>query len=329
MTVNRWRGAALVAAVAAVIGTAPATSVAQEFPTKPVRLIVPYPPGGVMDVTARAFATPMADILKQQVVVENRPGAGGNIGTDLAARAEPDGHTVLIFADTNVIAPALYRKLNHDPVKDFAPVTLLVTGSHVLVAHPSVPVTDVKSLIEHAKRNPGTLSYATPGNGTAQHLGGEMFKSAAGGLQIAHVPYKGGGQAIVDVVGGQVPLAMLGMAPALPHIKAGRLKALAVTGKTRVPILPDVPTLDESGLTGFETVQWYGPSVPAGTPAAVIARLHEAFVAASKAPSVERSMKDIGLTISTSPTPADFGAYIAREVARWPAIVKAAGARVD
>lgn len=307
----------------------PLSGIAQDFPSKPIRLIVPYPPGGVMDATTRAFAAPLAQSLGQQVVVENRPGAGGNIGTDLVANAEPDGHTILMFADTNTIAPSLYKKLNHDPVGDFAPITMIVMGSHVLVSHPDLPVRNVQELIEYAKQNPDKLSYATPGNGTAQHLGGEMFKVAAGNLKIAHVPYKGGGQAIIDVVGGQVPLAVLGLAPALPHIKTGRLRALAVTGKARLPIIKDVPTLHESGLTGFETVQWYGPVVPAATPKSVVAKLHREFLKAAQLPEVKERMANLGMEIKTSASPEEFANFIKQDIPKWPPVVEAAGARLD
>lgn len=315
--------------LATIAFSLPLIAVSQDYPSKPIRLIVPYPPGGVLDVTTRAFAAPLAESLGQQVVVENRPGAGGNIGTDLVARAEPDGYTILMFADTNTIAPSLYKKLNHDPVADFAPITLVVMGSHVFVAHPDLPVRDIPELIAYAKQNPNKLSYASPGNGTAQHLGGEMFKTAAGGLKIAHVPYKGGGQAIIDVVAGQVPLGVLGLAPALPHIKAGRLKALAVTGRARVPVLENVPTLDESGVTGFETVQWYGPAAPAGTPKSVVSRLHREFLKAAQLPAVAAQIARLGLVVKTSETPEEFAAFIRDDIPRWPAIVQAAGAKLD
>lgn len=304
-------------------------AMAADFPSKPIRLVVPYAPGGVLDVSTRAIAASLSDELGQQVIVENKPGAGGNIGTDFVARSEPDGYTILMFADTNAIAPALYSKLNHDPVRDFEPITLLASGSHVLVAHPSLPVSNVRELIEHARKSPGTLSYATPGNGTAQHLGGEMFKSAAGGLQITHIPYKGGGQAIGDVVGGQVPLAMLGLAPALPHIKSGRLKALGVTGRSRVAVLPDVPTIQESGVANFETTQWFGAAVPAGTPKPVVGRLYDAFLKAVATPSVGAVLGKIGLTATTSTSPSDFAQFIESDITKWPPIVQAAGARVD
>jgi tripartite-type tricarboxylate transporter receptor subunit TctC len=308
---------------------APLFAAAQDYPSKPVRLIVPYAPGGVLDVSARSIAIPLAKELGQQVIVENKPGGGGNIGTDLVARSEPDGYTILMFTDTNTIAPALYRKLSYDPVADFAPVTLLASGSHVVVAHPSLPVASIKELIAYATTHPGKLSYASPGAGTAQHLGGEMLKSAAGGLHITHVPYKGGGQAINDVVGGQVQLAVLGLAPALPHIKAGKLKALGVTGEERVAVLPGVPTIQEAGLPGVQTTQWLGVAVAAGTPAPVQEKLYAAFVKSVNAPSVRSVLDRIGLRVTTSTSPAAFAAFIRSDIQRWPAIVKAAGATAD
>lgn len=313
----------------ACLSLASLLTAAQEYPSKPVRLIVPYAPGGVLDVSARSIAIPLAQELGQQVIVENKPGGGGNIGSDLVARSEPDGYTILMLADTNTIAPALYSKLSYDTVRDFAPITLLASGSHVVVAHPSLPVSTIKELVAYAKAHPGRLSYATPGTGTAQHLGGEMMKSAAGGLQVTHVPYKGGGQAINDVVGGQVQLAVLGLAPALPHIMAGKLKALGVTGRERVTVLPGVPTIQEAGLPGVETTQWLGAAVPAGTPAAVQMKLYAAFTKAVNAPSVRSVLDRIGLTVTTSTSPADFALFIRTDVQRWPAIVKAAGATAD
>jgi tripartite-type tricarboxylate transporter receptor subunit TctC len=304
---------------------------AQDFPSKAVRLVVPFAPGGVLDVSTRALAVPLAQELGQQVVVENRAGAGGNIGTEVVARAAPDGYTLLMITDTNAIAPALYEKLSYDPIADLLPVTLLASGPHVLVAHPSVPVSDVRALVAYAKANPNTLSYATPGSGTAQHMAGELFKSGAGGLMITHVPYKGGGQAIVDVVGGQVPLAVLGLAPALAHIKGGRLKALGVTGRARAAVLSDVPTLAESkvaGLEAFETTQWLGLAAPAGTPAAIVRRLHASAVKSISVSAVESRLKDIGLAVTVSESPAAFSDFYRGEIARWAPLVKAVGAKV-
>jgi tripartite-type tricarboxylate transporter receptor subunit TctC len=302
---------------------------AQTYPSKPIRLVVPFPPGGVMDTSTRAIAAPLQESLGQSILVENRPGSGGNIGTDSVARAAPDGYTLLIIGDHNTIAPALYSKLTYDFVKDLAPITNLVVGSHVLVAHGSLPISSVKELIADAKANPGKHSYASPGNGTAQHLGAELLKVMAGNLQITHIPYKGGGQAIGDVVGGQVKLGMLGLAPVLPHIKSGKLKALGVTGKKRVAILPDVPTIDESGLPGFETIQWYGVSAPAATPPAVIQKLHGELVKAARHPAAIERLAAVGMEVSTSASPAEYAKFLREDMAKWPAVVKAAGARVD
>lgn len=302
---------------------------AQDYPSKPVRLIVPFPPGGVMDVTTRAVAGPLQESLGQPIVVENRPGSGGNIGTESVARAAPDGYTLLVIGDHNTIAPALYSKLPYDFLKEFVHITNLVTGSHVLVAHASLPIHSVRELIAEAKRNPGQLSYASPGNGTAQHLGAELFKVMAGNLQITHIPYKGGGQAISDVVGGQVKLGMLGLAPVLPHIRSGKLKALGVTGRQRVAILADVPTIAESGLPGFETLQWYGVSAPAGTPQSVVQKLYAEIVKAVRHPAAAERLAAVGMEIAPSASPADYARFIREDMAKWPAIVKAAGAKVD
>ncbi len=300
----------------------------QDFPTKPLTIVVAYPAGGVTDVVSRAFAQRLTEQLGKQVIVENRPGGGGTIGTDLVARSAPDGYTMLMMLDSNTIAPALFSKLNSHPVKDFAPVSLVALGSHIIVAHPSFPANTVKDLIEYAKRNPGELSYASSGNGTAQHLGMELFKMMAG-VNIQHIPYKGGGQAITDLVGGQVKLAILGLAPVLPFIKSGKLKALAVTGDKRSAILPDVPTVSESGLPGFKTLQWFGAAVPAGTPAPIVARLHAEFVKAARDPAVVERLTAVGMEMSTSATPQDFGRFLREDLPRWPPIVKAAGVTVD
>ena len=302
---------------------------AQEYPSKPIRIVVPFAPGGVMDLTARSIAAPLGESLGQSMIIDNRPGGGGNIGADAVARAPADGYTLMILGDNNTIAPALYSKLNHDVLKDFAPITNLVTGSHIFVAHPSLPAGNIRELIAYAKAHPKELSYASPGTGTAQHLGGEMFKAMAGGLDITHIPYKGGGQAIGDVVGGQVKLAVLGLAPAIPHIKGGKLRALGVTGKRRVAVLPDVPTIAESGLPEFETLQWYGVVAPAGTPAPVIAKLHAELLKASRSVVFVERLSAAGMDVATSAQPEDYARFIRTDMVKWPAVVKAAGAKVD
>lgn len=308
---------------------AAALAQAQTWPAKPVRIVVPYAAGGAMDLTTRSLAAVMTDSLGQSVVVENRTGGGGLVGTDYAARAAPDGYTVLMFADANVIAPFIYAKLNHDPIKDFAPVTNTILGSHIIAAHPSVPANTLQELIALAKREPGKLSYGSPGTGTPQHLAGELFKQQAGNLQITHIPYRGGGQMIVDLVAGQIPLGLIGLPPTLPHVKAGKIKVFAVTARTRARQLPDVPTVEEAGLPGYETVQWFGPVVPAGTPRPVIDRLFAEFVKGLKHPAVVERLNGAGLEIAPSASPEAYGEFIRAEYARWPAIVKAAGAKAD
>ncbi|MGH8741897.1 MAG: Bug family tripartite tricarboxylate transporter substrate binding protein [Burkholderiales bacterium] len=316
-----------IAAAAALAAALPLA--AQTWPTKPIRIIVPYAAGGAMDMTTRALAAVMTEPLGQSVIVENRTGGGGSVGTDAVARAAPDGYTVLMFADANVIAPYIYSKLNHDPIKDFAPVTNTIIGSHIIAGHPSVPANTLKELIALAKREPGKLAYGSPGTGTPQHLAGELFKQQAGNLQITHIPYRGGGQMIVDLVAGQVPLGLIGLPPTMPHIKAGKLKVFAVTSRKRSPSLPDVPTVEEAGLPGYETVQWFGPVVPAGTPRPVIERLFAEFVKGLRHPAVVDRLTKAGLEIAPSASPEAYGEFIRAEYARWPAIVKAAGAKAD
>lgn len=322
------RPGGIVAALAlALVAAGAGESHAQAWPSKPVRIIVPHAPGGVTDVVTRVIAQPLGEALGQAVVVENRPGAAGLLGTEVAAKAPPDGYTWVMFVDTNTIFPSTVKQLNHDPVTSFVPVTILGRGSHVLIAHPSVPANNLQELVAYAKQNPRTLSIASPGSGSPQHLAFEILKLNTG-IDVVHVPYKGGGAAIVDVVGGQVKLGVLGMAPALPHIRAGRLKAIATTGKTRAAVLPDVQTFAESGVPGlanFETGQWQGMAGPAGVPPAIVARMHDELVKVMKQPAVVEKLAAIGMEPVTSPTPDDFARMIQDELKRWPAAVKAAG----
>jgi tripartite-type tricarboxylate transporter receptor subunit TctC len=303
----------------------PLVAQAQTFPARAIHLVAPYAAGGALDLTARSLAAVMSESIGQQVVVENRTGAGGLVGTDYVARAAPDGHTLLMYADANAIAPAIYKKLNHDPVKDFAPITNTILGTHLIVGHPSVAANTLKELIDLAKKGGSNLTFGSPGTGTPQHLAGELFKQQAGGLDIQHVPYRGGGQLITDLVGGQVPLGLIGLPPTLPHIKAGKLKVFAVTARKRSPSLPDVPTVEEAGLAGYETIQWFGPVAPAGTPKPVIDKLFEHFVKALRNPAVGERLSKAGLEVAPSASPEAYGEFIRAEVARWPAIVKAAG----
>ena len=302
---------------------------AQTWPTKPVRLVLGYAAGGAMDMSARVIAPIMSESIGQPVVVENRTGGAANIAAEAVARSDPDGHTILFYADAYTIAPSLFARLPYEPVKDFVHVTQMVSGAHILVGHPSVPANTLPELIAYAKANPGKLAYASPGNGTPQHLAAELFKGIAGNLDITHVPYRGGGQAIGDVVGGQIQLASLGLPPTAGHIKAGRLKAFAVTSKVRQRLLPDTPTFQEAGVAGFETVQWWGPAVPAGTPAPVVKRIYDEFVKAMRDPRLVQRYNGAGLEVTPSDSPEAFTGFIKAEIARWAPVVKASGARVD
>ncbi|HZO04104.1 MAG TPA: tripartite tricarboxylate transporter substrate binding protein [Burkholderiales bacterium] len=309
---------------AAVLAITSVSASAQQFPARPIHLIVTFAAGGAMDLTARSMAAVMSESFGQ-VVVENRTGGGGLVGTDYVARAAPDGYTLVMYADVNVIAPFVYKKINHDPIKDFAPITNAILGTHLIVAHPSVKAANLRELIALAKREPGKLAFGSPGTATPQHLAGELFKQQAGGLDIQHVPYRGGGQLIGDLIGGQIPLGLIGLPPTLPHIRAGKLKVFAVTARKRSPSLPDVPTVEEAGLSGYETVQWLGPAAPAGTPRAIVNRLHAEFTKALKHPVVVERLTAAGLEVAPSASPEAYAEFIRAEHARWPAIVKAAG----
>lgn len=298
----------------------------QTYPSKPVTIVVSFAPGGVTDVVARLYAQKLTARTGNQFVVENKVGAGGTIGTDYVARAKPDGYSLGMFLDSNTIAPALFTKLNSDPIKDFTPISMLAVGSHILVAHPSFPANSLKELIDYARANPG-VAYASPAQGTAQHLGMEMIKLKAG-VNLTHIPYKGGGQAITDVVGGQVKLAILGLAPALPFIRSGQLKAIAVTGEKRTPAVPNVPTVAET-LPGVSTLQWFGVVAPAGTPQDIVQKLHRELLAVSADPEVEQKLASVGLEVRTSAHPQDLAKFMEQDLPKWPPLVKAAGLKQE
>jgi tripartite-type tricarboxylate transporter receptor subunit TctC len=308
--------------------TAASLAGAQSFPTKPIKLICPFPAAGAVDIASRAIASELAKNLGQPVTVDNRPGAGGNIGGAEAARSAPDGYTLFMTTSgINAINPALYAKMPFDPVKDLAPVIALVSLSNVLVVHPSVKANSVAELIALAKAEPGKLTYASSGYGTSIHMSGEMFKHMAR-VDILHVPYKGSAPAITDLLGGQVMIMFDNLPSALPHIKAGKLRALAVTGAQRDPLLPDVPTVAEAGVPGYESGVWFGLAVPAGTPKEEIARLNEAAVKGAKSPEFVKRMTEMGYTI-VGGTPEQMAEMNKVETARWGPIVKASGAKVD
>lgn len=302
-------------------------SVATSFPDKPIYWVVPWAAGGASDTVGRIVAERLGATLKQPVIVDNRPGAGGNIGTEIVARATPDGYTLVQLTDATTISPGLYPTLKYDPVKAFAPVTLIATGPHVLVANPQSSVKSMSDLVSIATASPGALNYATAGIGSAQHLAVEMFKRTAG-IQLNHVPYKGGAPALVDVLGGQVPIGVFGLAPALPHIKSGKLQAIAVTSATRSPVLPDVPTIAESGFPGFSSVQWFGIAAPAGTPSTVISRLNQEIVSVLKEPQVVERLEALGAEVAAD-TPEQFSQYIQQDMQRWTGIIKDSGIRLE
>jgi tripartite-type tricarboxylate transporter receptor subunit TctC len=301
-------------------------AVAQDWPAKPLRIIVPFAPGGVADNSARVVAEPLGARLRQQVIVENRAGASGNIGTQAVAQAEPDGYTLLLgFDGTMVINPHVFSNIPFDTVRDFAPVTKLGDATLILVAHPSAGVRSVGELIERAKAKP--FSYGTSGTGGTPHLAGELLKQRTG-AQLEHVPYKGGGQAITDVVGGQIPLVFTAIATAQQYVRTNRLVALGVPSAKRSNALPEVPTFQESGLTGFDVTSWVGIFAPAKTPRPIVERLHRELEAALKTPFVRERYTTLGIE-PVGNTPAEFGDQVKADLARWAGVVKAANVKVE
>jgi len=293
------------------------------YPAKPVRIIVPYAAGGVADALPRIVGEKLAAKWKQPVVVDNKPGASGNIGMEEGARAEPDGYTLLLAAAGNMtVNPTLFRNLRFDTYKDLAPVTLLAASPNVLVVHPSVPVKTFKQLVEHAKQNPGKLNFASPGDGSGAHLAGELLNIEAG-IQTMHIPYKGIAPAVNDLLGGNVQMMFAGISTVLPHIKAGKLTALAIASPRRSPQLPDVPTVAEDGLPGFDVTSWYGIVVRAGTPAPIIQKLQRDIAEALQGEEVHAKLAGLGLE-PVGNTPDAFDAMIKAESRKWTEIVRKA-----
>jgi tripartite-type tricarboxylate transporter receptor subunit TctC len=304
------------------------TGYAQSFPTKPIRWVVPFAPGGSTDTLARTLAVKLSEVLGQQVVIDNRAGASGNIGMEIVARAPADGHTILLGYIANVaIAPSLYEKLPFDPVKDYEPITLLATSPNVLVAHPTVAAKNLKELIALAKSQPGKLNYASASIASVGHLTGELLNDLAG-IKMTHVAYKGSGQAVTDLLGGHIQLMFSGFSSTLPHIKSGKLRALAQTGEKRSPALPDVPTIAESGFPKFEATAWYGVHAPAKTPKPIVNRLNAELVKALKLPDVSERLGSLGFEIAAT-TPEHYGNYIRSEIKKWAKVVKASGAKPE
>ena len=300
---------------------------AQAYPVKPIRIIVPYAPGGGVDIVARAVAQELAKRITQSVIVENRTGAGGNIGSEVVARSTPDGYTLLMASPANTINPSLYTKMPYDPMRDLAPIALIASVPTVLLANRSLPVQNVKGLVALAKAQPGALTYGSGGSGTTEHLAGEMFKTLAR-IDLLHVPYKGGAQVLTDLLGGQIALMFVNQLFALPHVKADKVKALGVASGERSAALPQVPTFAEAGYTDFKVSVWWGVMGPAAMNKDVVTYLNREIVAALTTPE----MKDRLQTMSAQPiggTPEQFAAFFADETTRWARVVKASGAKVD
>ena len=300
---------------------------ADTYPSKPVRLMVPFPPGGPTDVLARIVAPRLAERLGQPVVIDNKPGASGMVGADMVARAAPDGYTLLVNASIHVINPSLYPKQPYDAIADFAAISNLADVSLVLAVNPKLPVRSVKDLVALAKSGKTPLAFASAGNGASQHLSGEAFKVAAG-IDMLHVPYKGSAPALTDLIGGQVQLMFDSLPSAMPFVKAGTIRALAVTTSKRTPALPDVPTIAESGYPGFSISTWYGVWALAGTPAAIVQRLSSEIAAIVRQPEVRAQFEKLGAE-PVGNSPAEFTAFTKAELAKWAGIVKTSGAKVD
>jgi tripartite-type tricarboxylate transporter receptor subunit TctC len=300
---------------------------AQGFPSKPLRLVVPAAAGGTVDILSRAISTPLSEALGQPVLVENRPGAGTNIGMEAVVRSEPDGHTILVGGVPVATNRVMYPKLGFDPASDLAPVTLLVTSGNVLVVHPSLPVHSVKELVAYAKERPGQLNFGSPATGSTPHLAGELFNHLAG-VKLVHVPYKGAAPALNDLVGGRLQLSFDNIPPALPHVRAGRLRALAVTSAQRQPDLPELPTIAEAGLPGFEVSAWFGLLVPAATPAQTVKRLESETAKVLAIPTVRERLTQLGFHVDGRGADA-YRAYIRREAERWTPVIRSLGIKAD
>jgi tripartite-type tricarboxylate transporter receptor subunit TctC len=315
------------AIVAALIGPVlgnPAS--AEDYPARPVRLIIPFPAGGSNDVVGRLVATYLGERFGRQLVVDNRSGAGGVIGTEAVAKSPPDGYTLLLISMAHAVNPWLY-KLSYDPIKDFAPVALLAQGTNVLVVYPSVPATSVKEFIALARAKPGDLEYASAGIGTFQHLGGELFKLMAG-VDMVHVPFRGGGPSMLSVVGGHTKVTFPSLAQTVPYIKSGTLRALGVGSRERIAVLPEVPTIAEAGVPGYEAVNWWGIVAPVGTPPAIVERLNGEIGAVQKSIEAQKQLASEGAT-PVSLAPGAFGEFMASEMEKWGKVVKQGGIKAE
>ena len=316
----------LVIAVATVFFATAA--LAQSYPTKPVRLIIPFSAGGAADVPGRIITQKLGEALRQQVIVDNRPGAGSTIGADVASKSAPDGYTLFMISNTHFVSAALHKKLPYDSLNDFTPVTQITSAPNVLVVHPSLPVKSVKELIALAKSKPGQIDYASSGNGSTQHLTGALFASMAG-INITHIPYRGSGPVTADLLGGQVMLAFPGIAGMLPHINSGKLRPLGVTGSKRSPELPNVPTVAEAGVKGYEMVAWFGVAGPKNLPRDIQMKLHGDLLRVLKTPEMIGSLQKVGQESAWQDTPEQFLAFMKVEAAKWAKVVRDSGAEIN
>ena len=318
---------AILLAAAALTSSAHAQD---KYPTKPIRLIVPFAVGGGTDIPARVLGAKMSELLGQQIIIDNRPGAGGNLGTDVAAKATPDGYTIVLGSISSMaINPGLYKKMPYDPIKDFEPIGLAALGPIALVVHKSVPATDLKSLLALLKANPGQYSYGSSGMGSILHLCGESLKMMAGGLDINHVPYRGSGPMMVDLSAGQIPMAFDGMPTVLPQLQAGTIRAIGMGTMTRARALPDLPTLDELGMKGFECYFWATLFAPAKTPKPIISVLVDALNRTLDDQAVLTRLRDLGFEPTPGTSPEKLAAFLKAELAKWAPVIKASGAQLD
>ena len=301
---------------------------AQTYPSRPPRLIIPFSAGGAADVPGRIIMQRLSDILGQQVIVENRPGAGSTIGADAAAKAAPDGYTLFLISNTHFVSAALHKKLNYDALNDYTPVTQITSAPNVLVVHPSLPAKNIKALVALAKARPGQIDYASSGNGSTQHLTGALFCKMAG-IEMTHIPYRGSGPVTADLLGGQVQVAFPGIAGMLPHIKTGKLRALGVSGSKRSPELPQVPTIAEAGVKGYEMVAWFGVAGPKGMARDIQMKLHGGLVRVLKTPEMQKALVAVGQEPAWQDTPERFYEFLKVESAKWAKVVKESGAQLE